>query len=60
MSGNDYIKFMTEQVITYMDLSSEEKKKRKNKKADYPFYTSKWLGILPFTIKMMFQKENSR
>ncbi|MGJ9456954.1 YqzE family protein [Oceanobacillus sp. CF4.6] len=60
MSGNDYLKFITEQLISYMDLSSEEKQKRKKRKKDYPIYTSKWLGMLPFTIRIMFQKENSR
>ncbi|MFC4022806.1 YqzE family protein [Oceanobacillus longus] len=58
MSGNDYLKFITEQLISYMDLSSEEKQKRKKQKKDYPIYTSKWLGMLPFTIRIMFQKEN--
>ncbi|WP_067730393.1 YqzE family protein [Oceanobacillus damuensis] len=60
MSGNDYLKFMTEQFITYMNLPSEEKKKLKNEKKQNPLFMNRWLGMLPFTIKIMFHKENSR
>jgi len=61
MSGKDYLKFVTEQIVTYMDLSSEEKKLRKQtQKMNRPLYTSKWLGMLPFSLKIIFQKENSR
>ncbi|WP_249871111.1 YqzE family protein [Oceanobacillus saliphilus] len=56
MSGNDYLKFMTEQVITYMNLPTEEKKKRKSEKKHKPIFMNRWLGMLPFTIKVMFQK----
>nr|WP_245347742.1 YqzE family protein [Oceanobacillus polygoni] len=61
MSGNDYLKFMTEQVVSYLDLPSEERKKRKEAhKQQDSFYATRWLGMLPFTLKIMFQKENSR
>ena len=61
MSGNDYLKFMTEQVVSYIDLPSEERKKRKEaQRKQNSFYTTRWFGMLPFTLKIMFQKENSR
>ena len=57
MSGNDYLKFMTEQVISYMELPSEEKRKRKEaQKRDASLYANKWFGMLPFTLKIMFHK----
>lgn len=61
MSGNDYLKFVIEKIILYASRTSEEKKTRKESdKQNYTFYRSKWLGILPFTLKIIFNKENSR
>ncbi|WP_404453404.1 YqzE family protein [Oceanobacillus kapialis] len=57
MSGNDYLKFMTEQVVSYIDLPAEERKKRKKKeKSSKPAYSSRWLGVLPFALKVFFRK----
>lgn len=57
MSGNDYLKFMTEQVVSYIDLPAEERKKRKKKeKSSKPAYSSRWLGVLPFALKVFLRK----
>lgn len=57
ISGNDYVKFMTEQVVTYIDLPSEERKKRKVAQKKTPAtYSNRWLGILPFAIKTIWKK----
>lgn len=57
MSGNDYIKFMTEQVVTYIDLPSDERKKRKEQHREKKqTYTNRWLGVLPFAVKILLRK----
>lgn len=57
MSGNDYLKYVTEQVVSYLDLPAEEKKKRKSEqKQTTPGFSNRWLGVLPFMIKSIRKK----
>lgn len=51
MDRNDYVKFLTEEMVKYMQLSKEEKKERKAQK---PSKKSSlyWFGVLPIAIKM--------
>lgn len=57
MSGNDYIKYVTEQVVSYLDLPAEEKKKRKmEQKQTSPSFSNRWLGVIPFIFKIMRKK----
>ncbi|TGB04320.1 YqzE family protein [Halobacillus salinus] len=51
MDRNDYVKFLTEEMVKYMQMSKEEKKDRKAKK---PSKKSSlyWFGVLPIAIKM--------
>lgn len=56
MSGHDYLKFLIEELTTYMNEPSKNKKTLKNKSAlsmDHLF------GIIPFALKTYFTK-NSR
>ncbi|PAV29124.1 YqzE family protein [Virgibacillus profundi] len=60
MSGNDYIKFMTEQVVAYIDLPSDERderrKRKEEQKEEQRIYTNKWLGVLPFAFRIFIKK----
>ncbi len=57
MKTNDYVKFMTEQVVTYMNSSTEEKKQKKqDKKEGRELFTSKWFGVLPLALKVLVEK----
>ncbi|MFC4558796.1 YqzE family protein [Virgibacillus kekensis] len=59
MSGNDYIKYLTEQITTYIDTPAEEKKLKKSAhKHSMPGYTNRWLGVLPLALKMFIKKAN--
>ncbi|WP_152656215.1 YqzE family protein [Oceanobacillus sp. CFH 90083] len=63
MKSNDYIRFLTEEMVKYMHLSSEEKAERKQKKqkASNPLYSNKWLGVIPFSVQSWYRKrKNSR
>ncbi|RLL48091.1 YqzE family protein [Oceanobacillus piezotolerans] len=56
MSGNDYIKFLTEQFVSYMDLPPEEKKKRRVEGNERPSISNRWFGVLPFAFKSIRKK----
>ncbi|WP_404452997.1 YqzE family protein [Virgibacillus necropolis] len=58
MSGNDYIKYMTGQIIAYMDLSTDEKKSRRKKHKERDALSNRWLGMVPFAMKMLWKKAN--
>ncbi|MFD1335485.1 YqzE family protein [Oceanobacillus iheyensis] len=61
MKGNDYLRYMTEQVVTYLDLPKEEKRKRKKRyKRTNDVYQSRWFGVLPFTFKLWYKKRNGK
>lgn len=52
---NDYVKFMTEQLVTYMNQTKDERKKNKREKTSY-VVGNKWFGLFPFTIKLLMKK----
>lgn len=58
MSTNDYIKFVTEQVVKYMDTPIEErkqqKKQRKNEKTPL---LMRWFGVIPYALSMSMKKK---
>lgn len=61
MSGNDYVKFMTQEIVKYMDLPLEERKKRKEeRRREKTPVANRWFGVLPFAIKLLFKKSNKR
>ncbi|MBM7552308.1 YqzE family protein [Thalassobacillus pellis] len=55
MSGNDYVKFVTQELVRYMNLTKEEKVKRKSQKGRYTRQHTLF-GILPMAAKMLFRK----
>lgn len=59
MSGNDYVKYITEQLITYLNKTPEEKRQTKiqNKKKAKVNFTNQWLGIFPMAIRLLVKKE---
>jgi len=62
MSGNEYIKFLTKEIVLYLNTTSEEKKKRKSDKRKKPTSSVQyWFGMVPISVKILFQhKRNSR
>ncbi|ELK46237.1 YqzE family protein [Halobacillus sp. ACCC02827] len=55
MDKNDYVKFLTEEMVKYMHLSKEEKRLRKEEKPSKKS-SSYWFGILPFAWKLFKRK----
>ncbi|QDP40587.1 YqzE family protein [Radiobacillus deserti] len=58
MSGNDYVKFMTQEIVKYMDTPSEERKERKKRRRSHEEgLSSHWFGMLPLAFKLLFKKK---
>ncbi|MFY4776296.1 YqzE family protein [Metabacillus sp. RGM 3146] len=56
MSTNDYVKYLTQQVVKYMDTPKEERKQQKRKRKDEKSpLMSKWFGVLPFGFILLFK-----
>ncbi|HLR62420.1 MAG TPA: YqzE family protein [Lentibacillus sp.] len=59
MPLNDYIKYLTQQITSYIDTPAKEKKEQKVKNKDEsPVYLNRWLGVLPFAFKVAKKKTN--
>ncbi|WP_299087969.1 YqzE family protein [uncultured Metabacillus sp.] len=60
MSANDYVKYVTQQIVKYMDTPKEARKQlreeRKNVETSSTFYSNRWFGVLPFSLKLMLNK----
>lgn len=55
MSHQEYVRFLTEQFVTKMNETENEKQERKEKRQQ-PLFTSHWLGLFPFTWKILMKK----
>jgi len=56
MSGNDYLKFLIEELTTYMNQPTKNKKSLKKKSS---LSMDQLFGMIPFALKTYFTK-NSR
>lgn len=58
MSGNDYLKYITEEVVAYLDMTREEKKESKEqRKSEKQKLSNQWFGILPMSLKLFMKKD---
>lgn len=57
MKTNDYVKYMTEQLVKYMDTPKQERKEMKEKRKELkpPSRIYQWFGILPLGCIMFFK-----
>ncbi|MFC0269976.1 YqzE family protein [Metabacillus herbersteinensis] len=62
MSTNDYVKYLTQQLVKYMDTPKAERiqQKQKKKQTEAPPYSNRWLGILPFALKLFMEKRRKK
>jgi hypothetical protein len=55
--GDELIKFLTEQVVTYFETPKEVRKHAKQiNKINKENWQSRWFGMLPLAIQMMSQQ----
>lgn len=60
-SFNDYVKFVTQQFVSYMDQPKEERKARKvEKKANRPPLQSHLFGMIPLAISIFWKNQKER
>ncbi|GGN63916.1 MULTISPECIES: YqzE family protein [Oceanobacillus] len=56
MSTNNYLKFITEEIVKYMNSPREERKeRRKTDKQEESVVLNRWFGILPFSFKLFIK-----
>ncbi|MRX72610.1 YqzE family protein [Bacillus lacus] len=61
MSANDYVKYITQQVVRYLDTPKEERSvKKARKKNEEPPLLNKWFGVLPFAFSLLLKKRNKK
>ena len=59
MSFKDWMTYMLEKLVWYMETPKQERKRLKAEKKE--LWSVKWFGMLPVAIKMYFRKlRNSR
>ncbi|MFS0879310.1 YqzE family protein [Bacillus sp. 7586-K] len=63
MSTNDYVKYLTQQIVKFMDTPKETRKQQREEKklgeTSSTFYTNRWFGVLPFSIKLFVKKRKN-
>ncbi|RXI99485.1 YqzE family protein [Anaerobacillus alkaliphilus] len=62
MKTNDYVKYVTQQFVSYVDTPSEKRKAMKEeRKASKDPFAYRWFGLIPFALSQLFQtkKKNS-
>ena len=61
MNTNDYVKYLTQTFVQYMDQPKEERQKlrAKRKGMKEPFML-RWFGVLPYLIIFSFKRRNVR
>ncbi|RFU66775.1 YqzE family protein [Peribacillus saganii] len=58
MKANDYVKYMTQQLVKQMAVPKEDRMQhRMQRKLEKQPFSSKWFGVIPLAIKMLFQKK---
>lgn len=57
ISGNDYVKFVTEKMVTFINSTPEQRQAKKQKQEPEPnLYSNRWFGVLPFAFKIFRKK----
>lgn len=58
MSTNDYVKFVTQQFVRYIDKPKEERKQqRRQRKEERDTFVQRWFGVIPFAVMMWYRKK---
>ncbi|MDF0727784.1 YqzE family protein [Cytobacillus sp. S13-E01] len=61
MSPNDYVKFMTQQIVSYIDKPKEMRKEtRLQRKTERTPFVNHWFGVIPYGFQLFFKKSKSK
>jgi hypothetical protein len=57
MKTNDYVKYITQTVVQYIDQPQNERKKlRQEKKEQRATFMYRWFGIVPFVFMLQLRE----
>jgi hypothetical protein len=51
MDGSEYLKYVTEKVVSYIDAPADPEEKKEKKRSREPWLT-KWFGVAPMGLMM--------
>ncbi|TRZ37603.1 YqzE family protein [Niallia circulans] len=58
MKTNDYVKYLTQTFVQYMDQPKEERKKiKQERRINKEPFMLRWFGILPYVFAYFFKKK---
>lgn len=58
MKTNDYVKYITQTVVQYIDQPKEERKKvRQEKKDSKATFMYRWFGIIPYVLMLRMREK---
>ncbi|PWU68534.1 MULTISPECIES: YqzE family protein [Gracilibacillus] len=58
MSSEDYVKYMTQKIVKYMDTPKEERQKQKKpREKEHHVYSNRWFGVLPFAFRLFLRRK---
>jgi len=61
MNTNDYVKYLTQTFVQYMDQPKEERQKlRAERKGLKEPFMLRWFGVLPYLIMFSFKRRKVR
>ncbi|MGR5984971.1 YqzE family protein [Bacillus cytotoxicus] len=56
MSTNDYVRFVTQQFVSYMDDPKEDRKQKKERRrAEKAPFLNRWFGMMPLSAALLYQ-----
>ncbi|MDF2558506.1 MAG: hypothetical protein K0R71_2334 [Bacillales bacterium] len=57
MKTNDYVKFITIELVKYLDEPKDIRKQKKNqKKAEQPPRMQRWFGVIPMSLSLYYSE----
>ncbi|MCA1031712.1 YqzE family protein [Bacillus timonensis] len=60
MSTNDYVKFVTQQIVSYIDKPKEVRKQtRQKRKQEKSPMLDRWFGVIPFAFMLWYKKKKN-
>ncbi|WP_234410410.1 YqzE family protein [Caldalkalibacillus mannanilyticus] len=58
LSSQDLIKYLTRELVQYVDTPKDERQKRKEaRKTQNSSWSYHWFGVIPIAIKLLFQRK---
>jgi hypothetical protein len=60
MEGSDYLKYMTERVVSYLDAPATEEEGKLNRKISRESWLTRWFGVLPMGLMMWWGNKTDK